>query len=97
MLNMIDSGSKFAFSYFIGSKTGSEVLKCLKLWRLIESNVVWLHSDNGTEFTNMAVEEWCKEQKLIQVFNRPYTPRDAGAVEAFNKTIKTLLRYLLFD
>jgi len=74
------------------SKSGAEVLKCLKLWRLMEQNVNYLQSDNGTEFRNVAVDQWCEDEAITPIFNRPYTPRDAGAVEAFNNTLKTLVR-----
>lgn len=30
-------------------------------------------------------------ENLTHKYSRPYTPRDAGTVEAFNNTIKTLI------
>lgn len=34
---------------------------------------------------------WAEGEEIVQRFNRSYTPRDAGAIKAFNKTIKSML------
>ena len=91
LLNIIDQGSKFAYSYFVQAKSAAEILTCLEMWRLSEPNAKILHSDNRTEFRNTDVRQWSESEKIIQRFNRPNTPRDAGAIEAFNRTIKEML------
>ena len=56
-----------------------------------EPNAKMLYSDNGTEFKNSDVQNWSEGEGIVQKFNIPYTPRDSGEVEAFNRTIKLIL------
>jgi len=88
LLKIIDQGSKFAYLYIVKAKSANCILPCLEAWRLSEPNAKLLYSDNGTEFKNSDVQNWSEGEEIVQKFNRPYTPRDSGAVEAFNRTIK---------
>ena len=56
---------------------------------------IW--SDNGTEFKNMKIEEWCDEEGIKHEFSATYTPQQNGVVERKNKTLITLARAMLDD
>ncbi len=43
------------------------------------------------------MKNWCREEGIVVSYNRPYTPRDAGSVEAFKSTLKRLLNALVID
>ena len=56
-----------------------------------------IRSDNGTEFKNMKIEEWCDEEGIKHEFSATYTPQQNGVVERKNKTLITLVRAMLDD
>ena len=61
------------------------------------SPIVKIRSDNGTEFKNMKIEEWCDEEGIKHEFSATYTPQQNGVVERKNKTLITLARAMLDD
>ena len=91
MCNLVDKGSKYAYSFPIISKTAAEVMRCLRMWRNFEPEVLFFHTDNGTEYNNKLVREFLAIEGIVHKFSKPYHPQDAGTVEAFNRTIKDLL------
>lgn len=50
-----------------------------------------LHSDQGTEFRNRAVNDVCVEFGVRQIFGQAYSPQTQGFVENKNKQIKALI------
>ena len=44
-------------------------------------------TDNGKEFDNRVVQEFCAEQGIVQHFSSTYYPQGNGQAEATNKTI----------
>ena len=56
-----------------------------------------IRSDNGTEFKNIKIEEWCDEEGIKHEFSATYTPQQNGVVERKNKTLITLARAMLDD
>ena len=85
---------------FLGDK--SETLEVFKTFarrvqREYNSLIVNIRSDNGTEFKNMKIEEWCDEEGIKHEFSATYTPQQNGVVERKNKTLITLARAMLDD
>ena len=62
-----------------------------------ESSVVKVRSDNGTEFRNTQVEEFCNDIGIKHEFSSSYTPQQNGVVERKNRTLITLARAMLDD
>ncbi|WVZ92678.1 hypothetical protein U9M48_038724 [Paspalum notatum var. saurae] len=60
-------------------------------------NIVKVRSDNGSEFKNYKVDEWCDEEGIKHEFSATYTPQQNGVVETKNKTLITLARAMLDD
>ena len=52
---------------------------------------LYLHSDNGTELKNSAMDEVCKKFGVRQLFGRPRYPQCQGQIERANQTLKRLL------
>lgn len=50
-----------------------------------------LHTDNGSEFKNLLIENFCNDNNIIHCYSKPYNPKSAGAVEAAHKQIKKLV------
>ena len=68
----------------------SETLEVFKTFvrrtqREYNSPIVKIRSDNGTEFKNMKIEEWCDEEGVNHEFSVTYTPQQDGVVEERTK------------
>lgn len=46
-----------------------------------------LDTDNGPEFINFVVNEWCSQRKILRTRSRPYTSNDQAHVEQKNGSI----------
>ncbi|KAL8097944.1 hypothetical protein AgCh_030896 [Apium graveolens] len=56
-----------------------------------------LRSDNGTEFRNSTLSEFCKSKDIVQEFSAVRTPQQNGVVERKNRTLVEAARTLLQD
>jgi hypothetical protein len=61
------------------------------------SSMVKIRSDNGSEFRNTRVKEYCDGEGIKHEFSSTYTPQQNGVVERKNKTLVTLARAMLDD
>ena len=52
-----------------------------------ENKVKIIRSDNGTEFRNATIEDFCKDRGVKQEFSAPGTPQQNGIVERKNMTL----------
>ncbi|KAK1360650.1 hypothetical protein POM88_045124 [Heracleum sosnowskyi] len=87
---IVDEYSRFTWVYFLHRKDETpEIL--LDHVRMIETcskyKVKILRSDNGTEFKNSKMEEFCKYKGIIQQFSAPGIPQQNGIVERKNRTL----------
>jgi transposase InsO family protein len=58
-------------------------------------NLVKIRSDNGNEFDNTNIEEYCDEVGVKHEFSATYTPHQNGVVERKNRRLITLARTML--
>lgn len=66
---------------------GEDVAEVLEeIWQ--EEPFTILQTDNGPEFRNSAVQKWCKNHRVNQVFSRPGKPTDNCFIESFNRTFR---------
>ena len=93
ILTYVDLFSKFGAAQPLPNKTAEAVQAGLKI--ILESNnCSTIQADNGPEFgKSLAIMLKAMDIKLIH--STPYNPRANGAVERFNRTIKTSI-YRLF-
>jgi transposase InsO family protein len=54
-----------------------------------------VRSDNGSEFKNTSVEEFCDEKGIKHEFSTTYTPEQNGVVERKNRTLIEMARSML--
>jgi hypothetical protein len=59
--------------------------------------MVKIRSDNGSEFRNTKVEEYCDGEGIKHECSSSYTPQQNGVVERKNKTLIILARTMLDD
>ncbi|KAL8115687.1 hypothetical protein AgCh_022254 [Apium graveolens] len=56
-----------------------------------------LRSDNGTEFRNAILSEFCKNKGIVQEFSAARTPQQNGVVERNNRTLVEAARTMMQD
>jgi hypothetical protein len=97
-LVIVDDFSRFAWVFFLQDKSETQgTLKRFlrKAQNEFELKVMKIRSDNGSEFKNLQVEEFCEEEGIKHKFSAPYTPQQNGVVERKNKTLIDMARTML--
>ena len=99
-LVIVDDFTRFTWVYFIAKKDAVPQLIFEHIAK-IEKNSIFtvkvLRSDNGTEFKNAIVEDYCAERGITQQFTAPGTPQQNGVVERKNRTLIEAARTMLID
>ncbi|KAJ0886399.1 putative RNA-directed DNA polymerase [Helianthus annuus] len=68
-----------------------------KIENLYQRRIRRIRSDNGTEFKNHKMEEFCEERGILHEFSAPYTPQQNGVAERKNQTLIETARTMLTD
>jgi transposase InsO family protein len=97
-LVIVDDFSRFTWVFFLQNK--SETQGTLKRFlrraqNEFEFKVKKIRSDNGSEFKNLQVEEYLKEEDIKHEFSAPYTPQQNGVVERKNRMLIDMARTML--
>ncbi|WVZ88670.1 hypothetical protein U9M48_035162 [Paspalum notatum var. saurae] len=95
---IVDDFSRYTWVYFLEDKT--EVAHVFSKFAKRAQNefntsIVKIRSDNGREFDNTNIEEYCDEVGIKHEFSATYTPQQNGVVERKNTTLITLARSML--
>ena len=56
-----------------------------------------IRSDNGTEFKNSVLNDFCTEKGISRQFSAPRTPQQNGVVERKNRTLIEAARTMLSE
>ncbi|KAF5814504.1 putative RNA-directed DNA polymerase [Helianthus annuus] len=99
-LVVTDDYSRFSWVSFLKSKDETfDSLMALfkKIENLYQRRIKRIRSDNGTEFKNNKMEEFCDERGILHEFSAPYTPQQNGVAERKNKTLIETARIMLED
>jgi len=84
----LEDKTKIAYARVYKTNTSGYAEDFLKrLMYLVEGKVDVMHSDNGSEFAG-EFEKVCQTRNILQIYSRPYTPKDNPALERFNNTIQ---------
>ncbi|WVZ93742.1 hypothetical protein U9M48_039699 [Paspalum notatum var. saurae] len=95
---IVDDFSRYRWVYFHEDKT--EVAHVFSKFAKRAQNefntsILKIRSDNGREFDNTNIEEYCDEFGIKHEFSATYTPQQNGVVERKNRTLITLARSIL--
>jgi transposase InsO family protein len=99
-LVIVDDFSRYTWTFFLEDKGKTfDIFKTFATRAQNEfgSSMVKIRSDNGSEFCNTKVEEYCDGEGIKHEFSSTYTPQQNGVVEKKNKTLITLARGMLDD
>ena len=97
-LVIVDDFSKFTWTFFLHSKdeAGKIIINHIKaLNNNPDVKVGRIRSDNGTEFKNSVMKEFCEEEGIIHEFSAPRTPQQNGVVERKNRTLIEAARTMI--
>jgi hypothetical protein len=92
LLTIIDCFSKFLILQLVPNKFASTIIKHLdKACRLYGYPVI-MQTDNGSEFNNAELKEYCRSRYIQYRTSRAYKPNTQGQVERVHRTLKGAIR-----
>ncbi|GJV75336.1 putative ribonuclease H-like domain-containing protein, partial [Tanacetum coccineum] len=99
-LVVTDDYSRFSWVFFLRTKDEtSEILKNFikEIENLVDKKVKIIRSDNGTEFKNHVMDEFCREKGIKREYSVARTPQQNGVAERKNRTLIEAPRQMLAD
>ncbi|GJZ08664.1 putative ribonuclease H-like domain-containing protein, partial [Tanacetum coccineum] len=99
-LVITDDCSRFCWVFFLAKKDEtSSILKTFirQIENQLNQKVKIIRSDNGTEFKNRVMLEFCGEKGIKQEFSNARTPQQNGVAERMNRTLIEAARTMLAD
>nr|GFC42646.1 putative ribonuclease H-like domain-containing protein [Tanacetum cinerariifolium] len=100
LINYVGDYSRFSWVFFLATKDETaSVLKTfiVGLEILLSLKVKIIRCDNGTEFKNADLNQFCGLKGIKREFSVPRTPQQNGIVERKNRTLIEAARTLLAD
>lgn len=95
IMTVVDSFSKFVMMAKLKTKTASSVVNAFENSILLQSRGAVpksLVSDNGLEFKNDLMDEFCNEHGIKQIFGQTYNPKSNALAESTNNIIRKVMR-----
>nr|GEW62885.1 hypothetical protein [Tanacetum cinerariifolium] len=99
-LVVTDDYSRFTWVFFLATKDETSIiLKTIitGLENQLSLKVKVIRSDNGTEFKNNDLNQFCGMKRIKREFSVPRTPQQNGIAERKNKTLIEAARTMLAD
>ncbi|GJT38160.1 putative ribonuclease H-like domain-containing protein [Tanacetum coccineum] len=99
-LVVTDDYSRFTWVFFLVTKDEtSEILKnfIIQIENLVDQNVKIIRCDNGTEFKNKVMDDFCKEKGIRREYSVARNPQKNGVAERRNRTLLKAARTMLAD
>ncbi|GJS52784.1 putative ribonuclease H-like domain-containing protein [Tanacetum coccineum] len=99
-LVVTDDYSRFTWVFFLASKDEtSGILKSFitEIENLVDKKVKIIRCDNGTEFKNRVMSDFCKKKGIKREFSVARTPQQNGVAERRNRTLIEAARTMLAD
>ena len=95
---IVDDYTRYTWVFFIVDK--SDVFAIFKLFvkgihNEFETTIKRVRSDNGSEFKNTRIDEFCDDFRIRHQFSAKYTPQSNGLVERKNRTLIDMARQCL--
>ena len=97
-LVVVDDFSRFTWVFFLQDKSEtSGIFKrfAKRAQNEFETPIKKIRSDNGTEFKNTNIEDYCDEIGIKHELSATYTPQQNGIVERKNRTLIEMSRTML--
>ncbi|GJW58402.1 putative ribonuclease H-like domain-containing protein [Tanacetum coccineum] len=99
-LVVIDDYSRFTWVFFLATKDEtSGILKSFiaEIENIVDKKVKIIRCDNGTEFKNRVMSEFCEKKDIKKEFSIARTPQQNGVAKRRNRTLIEAARTMLAD
>ncbi|GJS12778.1 ribonuclease H-like domain-containing protein [Tanacetum coccineum] len=99
-LVVTDDYSRFTWVFFLDSKDEtSGILKSFitRIENLVDHKVKVIRCDNGTEFKNREMNQFCEMKGILRQFSVARTPQQNGVAKRRNRTLIEAARTMLAD
>lgn len=96
LLNVIDTFSKYLWSFKLINKTAEAVKQSLEFIFDNFGVPLSIQSDNGKEFRNQVLHDFLSSNNINIIHGRPRNPKSQGQVERVNQTVKRWLSKKLY-
>ncbi|GJQ94131.1 putative ribonuclease H-like domain-containing protein [Tanacetum coccineum] len=99
-LVVTDDFSRFSWVFFLATKDEtSGILKTFitEIENQLDHKVKVIRSDNGTEFKNSVINQFCEMKGIKREFSVARTPQQNGVAERKNRTLIEAARTMLVD
>ncbi|GJS52146.1 retrovirus-related pol polyprotein from transposon TNT 1-94 [Tanacetum coccineum] len=99
-LVVTDDYSRFTWVFFLATKDEtSEILKNFikEIENLVDKKVKIIRCDNGTEFKNKVMDDFCREKGIRREYSVARTPQQNGVAKRRNMTLIEAARTMLAD
>ncbi|GKB25679.1 putative ribonuclease H-like domain-containing protein, partial [Tanacetum coccineum] len=99
-LVVTDDFSRFSWVFFLATKDETSEILCkfiIGLENQLNHNVKIIRCDNGTEFKNHAMNDFCAKKGIKREFSVARTPQQNGVAERKNRTLIEAARTMLAD
>ena len=88
ILDIVDHFSKWYYGYLLKTKEAEEILKKIEIFIESFGKPKILQTDNGKEFDNQYLKNYCEDNGIKLIHSSPYHPQTNGAVEVTHKEIQ---------
>ncbi|GJV59496.1 putative ribonuclease H-like domain-containing protein [Tanacetum coccineum] len=99
-LVVIDDFSRFTWVFFLATKDEtSGILKSFitEIENLVDHKVNVIRCDNGTEFKNKEMNQFCEMKGILRQYSIASTPQQNGVAKRRNRTLIETARTMLVD
>ncbi|GKA69689.1 putative ribonuclease H-like domain-containing protein, partial [Tanacetum coccineum] len=98
-LVVTDDYSRFTWFFLTTKDETSEIFKNFikEIENLVDKKVKIIRSDNGTEFKNKVMDDFCREKGIKREYSVARTPQQNGVAERRNRTLIEAARTMLAD
>nr|GEW68475.1 putative ribonuclease H-like domain-containing protein [Tanacetum cinerariifolium] len=99
-LVVTDDFSRFSWVFFLATKSEtSGILKkfITEIENQLNKKVKVIRSDNGTEFKNREMDEFCGQNRIIREYSVARTPQQNRVAERKNRTLIEAVRTMIAD
>ena len=94
VIDIIDYFSKFMGSFPITENNAENALISIKEFCSFVGYPKILQTENGLEYANNKIEDFCTDNNIIHIRSRPHHPQTNGVVEVVHKEIR---KYVLIE
>jgi len=99
-ITFLDDYTHYTMVYLLKSKAeAADKIKeyVSRMETRLDKKVAKIRCDNGREYVNDNIKNWCKRKGIELNTTIPYTPQLNGKAERLNRTLVEKIRALLFD